>query len=315
MDFSVVLCTYNRAANLPACIGALAAQEGEECIDWEVLVVDNNSSDDTAATVEHLQAEHPIRLRYAFEPKQGLSNARNCGIRESAGTHVIFIDDDILATPRWLRSYAQTFAEHDCDAAGGRILVESPARLPAWIRPEMMGFLGQQDFGDEPCELDGVDRYPFGGNMAFHRRALARVGDFDPNLGRKGTGASADELFKGEETAYFRALVAGGGRIRYAPGAEVTHRILPYQLKRRFFLTIHYNEGYQAARRAPPAEGRTLLGAPFYLYSQTLRAFGRYLGHTLRRGPNASMRQLMTLAYFVGRLRCQMDHRREAGGA
>jgi len=310
MDFTVILCTYNRAANLPDCISHLAAQEETGDIDWEVLVVDNNSSDDTAATVERLAKEHPIALRYAFEPRQGLSNARNCGIRESDSDRVAFIDDDILVQPRWLRSYADIFSEHDCDAAGGPILVESPAPLPGWIRPEMMGFLGQLDFGGQASLLDGVDRYPFGGNMAFHRRALMRIGDFDPDLGRKGSGASSDELFKGEETAYFRELVRTGGRIWYAPGARVTHRILPYQLRRRFFLTIHYNEGYQAVRRGPHTRGRTLLGAPLYLYSQTLRAFGRYLGHTLRHGPDASMRQLMTAAYFVGRLRSHRDRSR-----
>jgi glycosyltransferase involved in cell wall biosynthesis len=281
---------------------------------WEVLVVDNNSSDDTGAVVERLQGEHPIRLRYAFEPRQGLSNARNRGIRESDAAQVVFIDDDILASPGWLRSYADAFASADCDAAGGPIRVESPAPLPAWIRPEMMGFLGQLDYGEEPGALDGVDRYPFGGNMAFRRRALERIGDFDPELGRKGSGASADELFKGEETAYFRALAGTGGKICYAPGAAVTHRILPYQLERRFFLTIHYNEGYQAVRRAPPRGGRRLLGAPLYLYSQTMRAFGRYLAQALRGGPDAAMRQLMTAAYFTGRLRGHMDLRRAGSG-
>lgn len=309
MDFSVILCTYNRAANLPACISLLANQQHIDDVDWEVLVVDNNSSDDTAATVKGLQRAHPIALRYGFEPKQGLSNARNFGIRETEGTHVVFIDDDILVTPHWLKSYAETFAQYDCDAVGGRILVHSPATLPRWIRPEMMGFLGQLDYGDEACELDGIQRFPFGGNMAYHRRALERIGDFDPNLGRKGSGDTADELFKGEETQYFQRLAATGSTIRYAPAAAVEHHILPYQLRRRFFLTIHYNEGYQAARDGPAPTGRTLFGAPLYIYPQTLRAFGRWLAQTARQGPDASMRQLMGLAYFIGRIRSFMARR------
>jgi hypothetical protein len=175
----------------------------------------------------------------------------------------------------------------------------------------MMGFLGQLDHGDEPCELDGLERAPFGGNMAFHRRALERVGDFDPNLGRKGDVKNADGLYKGEETEYFRRLVETGGAIWYVPEAAVEHYILPYQLQRRFFLKIHYNEGYLRARYAPAAEGRTLLGAPLYLYRQTLRALGRYLGQTLRNGPSSSMRQLMTTANFVGRIRGHMGRRSE----
>jgi len=309
MDFSVIVCTYNRAANLPGCIAHLAAQEGMENLEWEVVVVDNNSTDDTAATIERLAQDAPINLRYMFEPVQGLSSARNRGIRESDSTYLIFIDDDIHVTPQWLRAYADVFATRDCDAAGGPILVESPKPLPDWIQPEMMGFLGQLDYGEEPAALDGLNRHPFGGNMAFHRRALGLVGDFDPDLGRKGVGASADELFKGEETEYFRQLAARGGSIWYTPGAVVKHRILPYQLKRRFFLTIHYNEGYQSLALEPPYQGRKFLGAPLFLYAQTLRAVGRYGWKTLANGPDHSMRQLMTVAYFVGRIRAFMTGR------
>jgi glycosyltransferase involved in cell wall biosynthesis len=303
MDFSVIVCTYNRAANLPGCIEHLAAQEGTENLDWEVLVVDNNSTDGTAATIKRLAQDAPINLRYTFEAIQGLSSARNRGIRESDATYLIFIDDDIHVAPRWLRAYADIFATYDCDAAGGRILVESPKPLPAWIRPEMMGFLGQLDYGEEAIKLDGRSRHPFGGNMAFQRRALALVGDFDPDLGRKGEGASADELFKGEETEYFRRLVAQGGRVWYTPGAVVSHRILPYQLKRRFFLTIHYNEGYQSVALEAPHKGRSFFGVPLFVFPQAIRALARYTGQTLTKGPNRSMRQLMTFAYFVGRIR------------
>jgi glycosyltransferase involved in cell wall biosynthesis len=315
MDFTVILCTYNRAANLPGCIAHLAAQEGTENLDWEVLVVDNNSTDETAEIVQRLAQDSPIRIRYAFEPAQGLSNARNCGIRESDATHLIFIDDDIHAAPRWLSAYADIFSTKDCDAAGGRILVESPKPIPAWIRPEMMGFLGQLDYGEAPLALDGRNRHPFGGNMAFHRRALALVGDFDPDLGRKGEGASPDELFKGEETEYFRQLAIRGGSIWYAPNAVVKHLILPYQLKRRFFLTIHYNQGYQSAALERPRKGRKFLGVPLFLYAQTLRALGRYVWRTLASGPNHSMRQFMTAAYFVGRIRAFMTMKTQDRGA
>lgn len=312
MDYSIVICTFNRAANLSACIAHLASQQQTDEIDWEVLVVDNNSTDGTASIVEQLQGEHPsLRLRYVFEPDQGLSNARNRGIGETKGSHIIFIDDDIHVAPRWLRSYAQTFREHGCDAAGGPILVESPIPIPVWVRPEMMGFLGQLDYGPEPCGLDGVERFPFGGNMAFRRRSLERIGEFDPALGRKGSGDSAEELFKGEETEYFRRLASNGSTIRYTPGAEVEHHILPYQLQRRFFLTLHYNEGYQRALAARPQPGRTLLGMPLFIFPQTLRAMGEFLKTTLTDGLNGSMRQLMNVAYFLGRIRGYFDQGRD----
>lgn len=303
MDFSIVICTYNRAANLPACVAHLAEQSGVESLSWEVLIVDNNSSDDTAQVFATLCDQHPIMLRYAFESSQGLSHARNRGIREADGDHVIFIDDDIQVTRHWLRSFSNAFNENDCDAAGGPIKVCSQRPLPNWIRPDMLGFLGGLDFGNEPCLLDGVNRYPFGGNMAFRRQELERLGGFDVDMGRKGSGESTDELFKGEEAAYFRQLAQSGGAICYVPGASVEHHILPYQLRRRFFLTLHYNEGVQSMRGMQLTAGRKFLGVPLYVIRQTLNAAGRYLATTFRVGPNGSVRDLMTVAYFVGRLR------------
>src|SRR5204863_2687154 len=87
VDFTVIVCTYNRAGNLPSCLGALTRQEGVEAIDWEVLVVDNNSSDDTPKTVERLSRELPIKVRYVRETQQGLNYARNCGVTSSRSTH------------------------------------------------------------------------------------------------------------------------------------------------------------------------------------------------------------------------------------
>jgi hypothetical protein len=90
------------------------------------------------------------------------------------------------------------------------------------------------------------------------------------------------------------------------PEAEVEHRILPYQLRRRFFLTIHFNEGLQTGRFASAPEGKTFLGAPLYLYNLTLRAVSRWLTQTLREGPDGSMRRLITLAHFIGQVRGNM---------
>ena len=313
IDFAVVVCTYNRAGNLPGCIEHLAAQRGVRDLRWEILVVDNNSDDDTAEVVRRLQASHPGRLRYVFEPEQGVAHARNRGIRETDGCHILYVDDDVRVTPDWLAAVRETFATTGCDAIAGRILVHPPTPLPRWITDDMMGFLGQLDLGEEPRRLDGALEYPFAGNMAIKRAVVERVGVFDTSLGRRGNPAGREGLYKGEEPELFGRLAAADGDIRYAPRAVAVHHILAYQLQRRFFLTIHYNEGYQRVRDEPPAPGRTLMGVPLYLYVQTLRAFRRYLGQTLRHGPNGSMRRLMTAAYFLGRIRCFLDKRRQQG--
>ena len=138
MDFSVIVCTYNRAENLPSCLGKLALQEGLPGIAWEVVVVDNNSTDGTKGTVEELARALPISVRYVFEREQGLNHARNRGVAESTGTYFSFVDDDIAVSPRWLASLYRALTENDADAVGSCIHLDERVRLPRWIAPEML---------------------------------------------------------------------------------------------------------------------------------------------------------------------------------
>jgi glycosyltransferase involved in cell wall biosynthesis len=315
VDFTVIVCTYNRCQNLPTCLAALAAQEGVEGLEWEVLVVDNNSRDETVRTVERLSRELPISVRYARETQQGLNHARNRGVTSSHGTHFTFVDDDIRVSPRWLAALRDAFAQDDADAVGGRIHLDPSITLPPWVTPgsETAGFLGYQDFGDEPFRMDGRSRYPFGGNMSFHRRVVERIGLFDPKLGRKGEGRKRGELFKGAETDYFQRLAAAGeARIFYEPRAIVYHRVQAFQLRQRYFLTIHFNAGFQKAlydRREFP---RRALGVPLFLYPQLTRAVAKYLGLLVTRGPNRAFRQLMTVGHFMGTM---AGYRNARGGS
>ncbi len=302
MELSVILCTYNRCHNLPPCLGALARQEGLDGVDWEVVVVDNNSTDATRDTVAEVAASASITIRYCFEEEQGLSWARNRGIEEAAGRYLCFIDDDIEVTPGWLAALYETFRVHDCDAAGGPIHLRPPRPLPGWIRPDMQGFLGYRDLGEEARPLDGRHEFPFGGNMAFDRRVVERIGLFDTGLGRKGEGRSREELFKGEETDYFLRLTAAGGTIYYAPDALVFHQVLEHQLQKRFFRALHYNAGYLSAQRDPQRHERSLGGVPLFLLRQLARAAGRYLWQVARHGPSFAFRQQMNVGYFLGRV-------------
>ena len=315
MDFTVIICTFNRSQNLPSCLAALAGQESVERVDWEVLVVDNNSGDDTPKTVDRLSRELPIKVRYAKEAQQGLNHARNCGVHGSQGTHFTFVDDDIHVSPNWLASLVEAFERTDADAVGGRIHLDPSIELPPWIVPgsEIAGFLGYQDFGDEPFRMDGKSRYPFGGNMSFHRRVVERIGLFNPLLGRKGEGRKRGELFKGAETDYFHRLVeAGESRIFYEPRAIVYHRVQPHQLQQRYFLTIHFNAGFQKAFYDARQFRQRALGVPLFLYPQLTRAIGKYLSLLATRGPDHAFRQLMTVGHFIGTMAGYRRARRQA---
>ncbi len=301
MDFTVIICTYNRSGNLQSCLQHLVNQQGVEQIDWEVLIVDNNSSDDTRQEVERLAAELPIKIRYAFESKQGLNYARNTGVQSSDGKYFCYVDDDILVSQDWLAALYNALESNDADAVGGRIHLDPDIKLPLWVTPEVRGFLGYQDYGEESFRMDGVQKYPYGGNMSFNRRVVEKIGLFNPKLGRKGEGRKRGELFKGAETDYFHRLAASGDvRIFYEPRSIVYHQILSHQLEPKYFLTIHYNAGFQRAFYESAEFSRQLLGVPLFLYPQFARAAGKYLGRLLTCGPNRAFRQLMTVSHFLG---------------
>lgn len=300
MDISIIICTYNRSENLKDCFDCLASQEITDNFSWEVVLVDNNSSDDTKQFVGDYAKQCGFTLRYSFESKQGLSHARNHGINDSNGDILIFIDDDIRVCVNWLQSIYTTFKAHQCDAVGGRIHIESPAKLPKWIKPDMYGFLGYQDFGSDPHPMDGYIESPFGGNMAIRRSAFDKIGLFDTELGRKGTGLKKEELFKGEETDLFHRLADAGGKLYYQPDALVLHKILAHQLKPGFFLTLHNNAGILQASKDQNEYRRTFAGIPLFIFPQFVQSIGKYLQLLFTKGLYSSFRQLMNVAYFWG---------------
>ena len=164
-----------------------------------------------------------------------------------------------------------------------------------------MGFLGYQDFGDEAVRLDGQQHYPFGGNMAFNRRVVERIGYFNPNLGRKGAGTKRSELFKGAETDYFHRLVGSGEvRIFYAPNAIVYHQVMPFQLEKKYFRTIHFNAGYQKAFHDSTQHFCTWFGVPRFYYPQLVRGIWKYFSQALTNDQDLAFRQQMNVANMLG---------------
>ncbi|MDR0510725.1 MAG: glycosyltransferase family 2 protein [Rikenellaceae bacterium] len=219
---SIVIATYNRAPILARSLRSLREQTLEHRL-WEIVVVDNNSTDDTQAVAAGFAAENPIiNLRIVAEPQQGLSYARNCGIAAAAGDLIVMIDDDIEADGNFARAYLDFFDEHpDVAAAGGRIVPLYDTPPPHWLsKYTEQPISGTTYLGSSvaPCPRG---RTPNGGNMGFRRAAVERHGGFDTMLGRKGSAPLA-----GEEREFFRRMRLGGEKIYYIPGALI-HHVVP----------------------------------------------------------------------------------------
>jgi glycosyltransferase involved in cell wall biosynthesis len=250
MLLSVAVCTWNRADLLAATLEGLTRQgplpDGDA---WELVLVDNNSTDGTPAVAERFAGRLP--LRYLREPEQGLSRARNRAAREARGELLVWTDDDVLVDPGWLAAYARAAREH-ADAAffGGPI-------EPHWLRPPPPAWLAAnldalgtafalRHLGPTR-PITGPKEVPFGANMAIRRAALPPEG-FDAALGRVGA-----TLASGEETALLRALLARGERGHWLEGARVRHVLPPARATRRYvrdyFAWIGRKEAREAAAR------------------------------------------------------------------
>ncbi len=236
---TVVVCTRNRSSALAvACEGALALGEP---FAWELLVVDNGSTDDTREVAESIAARQPGRMRVAVEPTLGLSAARNLGVRLARGPLVLFLDDDAVPAPGWLEAYGRALAREGTLAAGGPVDPEFAGPLPHWFGDAYLPYVSVWDRGPEPHRLS-YNEYPRGANMGFRREAFERCGEFDLRLGRIGR-----SLRSCEEIELCLRLERAGGEVVYEPGARVRHRVATDRLTPAWLAARFASQGFSEA--------------------------------------------------------------------
>ena len=237
---SIVICTRNRADDLNVTCRWLTSTLGEDTL-CEILVVDNGSTDRTAELLEGLEQEYIGRFRSVFEPRPGLSLARNRGIRETQGDIVIFLDDDALPSSTWFASLIHAFDDPSVGAAGGPVDPVITADFPDWFSARFLPYLSAWDLGDKTLDLR-YNEYPRGTNIAFRRSVFDRFGFFLPQLGRRGS-----SLRSCEEIELCLRLERCGGRILYIPEARVEHKVDISRLTTKWMAKRFAAQGYSEA--------------------------------------------------------------------
>jgi glycosyltransferase involved in cell wall biosynthesis len=254
---SVIVCTYNRAHILATALESFEQLRRPAGLAWELIVVDNNSGDDTEQVVKSYRDHAPFEVRYVFEPRQGLSHARNRGVVESKYPILAFTDDDVRVSPDWLEQLADTYTRFDCVGVGGRIVAAWSSARPEWLRDDspypLMKAIVSFDQGEEPCLLSTP---PYGANMSFRRAAFEENGLFRIDLGRNGAG-----LLAAEDTEFGARLLRKNARLMYNPAVVVYHPVGPERTTRRYFQRWYFDYGRTSLRLAAvPPRPRDHLG-------------------------------------------------------
>jgi GT2 family glycosyltransferase len=230
IDISIVAATYNRADLLQESLESLTRQETGEEFSYEVVVVDNASTDSTRTTVDGISDGAVVPVRYRYEGIAGIARARNRGIAESTGMWVAFFDDDQIADPAWLRELFAIARTTDASCIGGRVLLSSIGGTPL-RSPVCRAILGETFHGDLPGPLPRKS-LPGTGNVLIKRSVFDSIGMFDESFSR---GC--------EDADFFRRVRRAGMRIWYAPKAIVFHIIPPHRFERTYLLSSFIRQG------------------------------------------------------------------------
>jgi glucosyl-dolichyl phosphate glucuronosyltransferase len=321
LDATVLIATYNRADLLDETLACLGRMRVSPQLRWDVIVIDNNSTDDTREVVERRMAQFPVPLAYLFEARQGRSSALNTGIRAAQGAVLVFTDDDVRVVDGWLDAATAPLVAGDkaLGYTGGPVRPIWGAEPPAWLdleRGDLWGTIAIQNHGSDPFIYEERRKVPLGANMAVRREVFDIIGGFRADLGRTG-----GRLVLGQEVPelLMRARNAGW-RGQYVPDMQVYHHIPARRLTPAYFRKWWFGKGVSRAaleRMQPITElgvdlRRTphVLGVPRYMYRSALRdAIGAVVARARRR-PELTFRHQMMVAYFAGYVWARWRERR-----
>jgi GT2 family glycosyltransferase len=320
VKYSVVIATHNRAPDLRETLTSLQAITTAQ--PWEVIVVDNKSSDDTPIVVGELAKRYPVPLRYVFEPVPGRSAALNTGIAAARGEIIVTTDDDVRVACDWIDRAGAALDQLGCDYVGGRVLPIWGAARPRWL-PNRGGrhwaVIALLDYGPDVMEFG--EKVPLGVNMAFRRNAFDIAGAWDPRIGRK-----AGTLLGQEVREWCLRARAKGLRGFYVPGMIVHHIIPANRLSKRYFRRWFYWRGisrallylHQGLNMDAPESTRIdfalvphVFGVPRYLFRTAFMTLVDVLKARVRRDPVAAFEHELWLWMFAGIVHQRWHDRRQ----
>lgn len=294
---SVAICTRNRSSSLNLTLESLSRMQSLEGASWELLIIDNGSTDSTDAVVANFVKRLPVRR--IFEAKPGLSNARNRAVDEACGRYLVWTDDDVTVEPGWLAAYAAAFSEYpDAAIFGGKILPILLPPTPKWFKdelPQLSSLLAYRDFGANPVELDPkIGRVPFGANYAIRMKEQKAI-RYDAALG-----AGSKLGLLGEEGQVICAILNAGAYGRWLPDSVVHHRIGPDRQTVSYVMKYYRSQGATAGHLDSLSEINLYFGLPRWLIKRLAARFLLYRFQRAVMPPRVWVKSLIDYAFSLG---------------
>jgi glycosyltransferase involved in cell wall biosynthesis len=291
-------CTYNRVDRLEKLVAAMRAQRCP--IPFEILAINNNSSDSTTEVLAKLARQSGAPLRWVTESVQGIVAARNRGIAEALDSDIlVYIDDDEIPLPGLIQAAADAILNEGAECAGGRVEIDfTSIPRPGWLEDDLLGFLAAVDHGPTAFWIEDASTPIWTANIAYDMRLFREdpALRFDKRYDRIGNVTGG-----GEDAIMLRTLIERRARIRYRPDMAVLHAVEPWRLKRSYFIKLHYRAGLRYGQYQLPHYPRTVFGLPPFLIGQFLRQTIKASWMQLTARPGA-LRQGMNVAHALGTL-------------
>jgi len=321
MDVSVVISTYNGAARLPGALDSVLRQDLDG-VSYEVIVVDNNSTDGTRTVIESCLGREGGRLRYIFEPRQGVSYGRNAGIAAASAPIIAFFDDDVRVAPDWIRTLKQALDEHpEVDFVGGKVLPEWQAPPAAWLTDEHWSPLALVDYGPEPLPVTAERQLCLvSANLAVRRTLFDAVGLFAPELQRV-----KDSIGSMEDHELLMRCWHAGRQGLYVPTLLASTTVPASRMTKDYHRRWHRGHGMFCAMvrhlELTDHDGRyigeqsaddavMLFGVPAYLYRQAADHGLKWALAALRRQQAVSLRHENNVRFLVSYIRTRYGQER-----
>lgn len=298
---SVIIPTYNRSALLRDAVGSLLAQEFDG--PFEIIIVDNNSQDDTQTVARALVDQNPVQVHYVCETEQGNAHARNRGVRTAKGEIIAFIDDDVSVDRNWLATLANVLKSRaDLSFVGGRVLPQWSGPPPSWLTQEHWSPLALLDYGPEELIISGErPRGLLTANIAFRRSVFDDVGWFSPHLQRV-----KNMIGSMEDTEFLLRVCRSGKHGLYSPQMIARAPVEVERLSKTYHRRWHMGHGhFYAVMRDPEWERSSfkLAGVPGHLYKQTVAHGLNWLKTIVTGDTDAAFTHECHLRFFHGFVR------------